>query len=371
MMKKSLIAGLACAIGLGLSVAQAQVKLGMAGPITGPSASTGAQMKNGVQQAVDDINAAGGILGQKIVLSVGDDVSDPKQGVSVANKFVGDGVKFVVGNFNSSVSIPSSDVYAEYGVLQITPASTNPRFTTRKLWNVFRTCGQDEQQGLVAGDYILKNFAGKKVAIIHDKSTYGVGLASETRKALNKGGLREVLYDGVNVGEKDYSAIVSRIKQSGADLLFFGGLYTEAGLILRQMRDQGVQTVIMGGDGIAANEFGAIGGPAVEGSLMTFGPDPMRKPEAAAVVKAFEAKKINPESYTLYSYAAVQVIKQAAEKAGSLDPKKVAEAMHSGMVFNTVIGSFAYDEKGDRKDSDYVVYVWKKAADGKLIYEQL
>jgi branched-chain amino acid transport system substrate-binding protein len=370
-MKKVVLSGLALALGLGMSAAQAQVKLGMAGPITGPSAAMGSQMKNGVEQAVEDINAAGGILGQKITISVGDDVSDPKQGVSVANKFVGDGVKFVVGHFNSSVSIPSSEVFNEYGVLQITPASTNPRFTERKMWNVFRTCGRDDQQGTVAGEFILSKYAGKKIAIIHDKTTYGKGLADETKKVLNAKGLREVLYDGINVGEKDYSAVVSKIKQSGADLVFFGGLFTEGGLILRQMRDQGVQAPIMGGDGLASAEFGAIGGPAVEGTLMTFGPDPTKKPEAAEVVKKFAAKKINPESYTLYSYAAVQVIKQAAEKARSLDPKKVAEAMHSGMTFNTVIGSFAYDAKGDRKDSDYVVYVWKTAPDGKMIYEQL
>jgi branched-chain amino acid transport system substrate-binding protein len=371
-MKKVWLSGIALAASLGLSsVATAQVKLGMAGPITGPSAATGAQMKNGVEQAVADINAAGGILGQKLTLAIGDDVSDPKQGVSVANKFVGDGIKFVIGNYNSSVSIPSSEVYNENGILQITPASTNPTFTERKLWNVFRTCGRDDQQGIVASDYIATKLAGKKIAVDHDKTTYGKGLADETKKGLNAKKIREVLYEGINTGEKDYSAVVSKIKQSGADVVFFGGLYTEAGLLVRQMRDQGVKAVLMGGDGIAAAEFGSVGGPGVEGSLMTFGPDPTKRPEAAAVVKALEAKKINPESYTLYSYAAVQVIKQAAEKAKSLDPKKVADTIHSGMTFDTVLGKFSYNAKGDRQDADYVVYIWKKAPDGKLIYEQM
>ena len=371
-MSKLWLSGLVLAAGIGLAgAAHAQVKLGVAGPITGPSAATGAQMKNGAEQAIADINAAGGILGQKITLSVGDDVSDPKQGVSIANKFVGDGVKFVVGNYNSGVSIPSSEVYNENGILQISPGSTNPTFTERKLWNVFRTCGRDDQQGAVAADYIATKMPGKKVAIVHDKTTYGKGLADETKKGLNAKGVTEVLYEGVNTGEKDYSAVVSKIKQSGADLVFFGGLYTEGGLIVRQMRDQGVQAVMMGGDGLAAAEFAAVGGPGVEGSLVTFGPDPTRRPEAAAVVKAFEAKKINPEAYTLYSYAAVQVIKQAAEKAKSLDPKKVAETIHSGATFDTVLGPLSYDAKGDRKDADFVVFIWKKAADGKLIYEQM
>jgi branched-chain amino acid transport system substrate-binding protein len=372
MMKKVWLSGIALAASLGLSSATlAQVKLGMAGPITGPSAATGAQMKNGVEQAVEDINAAGGILGQKMTISIGDDVSDPKQGVSVANKFVGDGIKFVIGNYNSSVSIPSSEVYNENGMLQITPASTNPMFTERKLWNVFRTCGRDDQQGVVAGDYIAAKLPGKKIAVVHDKTTYGKGLADETKKAINAKNIREVLYEGVNVGEKDYSAVVSKIKQSGADVVFFGGLYTEGGLLVRQMRDQGVNAVLMGGDGLAAAEFGSIGGPGVEGSLMTFGPDPTKRPEAAAVVKKLEAKRINPEAYTLYSYAAVQVIKQAAEQAKSLDPKKVADAIHSGMTFDTVLGKFSYNAKGDRNDADYVVYTWKKASDGKLIYEQM
>ena len=371
-MSKLWLSGLVLATGIGLAgVAHAQVKLGMAGPITGPSAATGAQMKNGVEQAIEDINAAGGILGQKLSMSIGDDVSDPKQGVSIANKFVGDGIKFVVGNYNSGVSIPSSEVYNENGILQITPASTNPTFTERKLWNVFRTCGRDDQQGEVAANFIVTKMAGKKIAIVHDKTTYGKGLADETKKGMNAKGMTEVLYEGVNTGEKDYAAIVSKIKQSGADLVYFGGLYTEGGLIVRQMRDQGVQAVMMGGDGIAAAEFAAVGGPGVEGSLMTFGPDPTRRPQAAAVVKAFEGKKINPEAYTLYSYAAVQLIKLGAEKAKSLDPKKVAEAIHSGDTFDTVLGPLAYNAKGDRKDADYVVYIWKKATDGKLIYEQM
>ena len=219
-MSKLWLSGLVLAAGIGLAgAAQAQVKLGLAGPITGPSAATGAQMKNGVDQAIADINAAGGILGQKLSILVGDDVSDPKQGVSIANKFVGDGVKFVVGNFNSGVSIPSSEVYNENGLLQITPASTNPTFTERKLWNVFRTCGRDDQQGAVAADYIVTKMAGKKIAIVHDKTTYGKGLADETKKGMNAKGMTEVLYEGVNTGEKDYAAVVSKIKQSGADLV--------------------------------------------------------------------------------------------------------------------------------------------------------
>jgi branched-chain amino acid transport system substrate-binding protein len=368
-MKRITTLGLALGFAIAATgTAAAQVKFGMAGPITGPSAATGAQMKNGVDQAAIDINATGGILGQKVTVQYGDDVSDPKQGVSVANKFAGDGVKFVIGNYNSGVTMPSSEVYQENGILEITPASTNPQVTERKMWNIFRVCGRDDQQGKVAGNYILKHFKGKKIAVVHDKTTYGKGLADETKKAINKGGMKEVLYEGINTGEKDYSALVSKIKQSGADLVYFGGLYTEGGLIVRQMRDQGVKAPLMGGDGITSDEFASVGGPGVEGTLMTYGPDPRNKPEAKKVVAEFRAKKFEPEAYTLYSYAGVQVIKQAAEAAKSLDPKKVAEKMHSGMKFKTVLGDLSFDKKGDITKLDYVMYIWKKDASGKITY---
>jgi branched-chain amino acid transport system substrate-binding protein len=370
-MKKLLLTGAAlCAAFAFAGAAQAQVKLGVAGPLTGPNAAFGAQLKNGVDQAVEDLNAKGGILGQKITVLSGDDVSDPKQGVSVANKFVGDGVKFVVGHFNSGVTIPASEVYQENGMLVITPSATNPKVTERGMWNVFRTCGRDDQQGAVAADYIAKNFKDKKVAIVHDKTTYGQGLADETKKALNAKGVKEVLYEGINVGEKDFSALVSKIKSAGADIVYWGGLHTEGGLIVRQMRDQGIKAPMMSGDGITSDEFATIGGPGVEGTLMTFPPDPRNRPEAKGVVERFKAKNFNPEAYTLYSYAAVQVIAEAAEKAKSLDPKKVAETLRSGATFKTVIGDLSFDKKGDITRPDYTMYVWKKDDKGKITYVQ-
>jgi ABC-type branched-chain amino acid transport systems, periplasmic component len=369
-MKKVLLTGIALGLGLAFtSAANAQVKIAVGAPITGPNASFGTQMKNGAEQAAEDINAAGGILGQKIVVSVGDDVSDPKQGVSVANKLASDGVQYVVGHFNSGVSIPASEVYEESGILQLTPASTNPQFTERGLWNTIRICGRDDQQGQVAGDYLSKNFADKKVAVIHDKTPYGKGLADETMKAMNAKGLKEVLYEGVNPGEKDYSALVSKLKAANVDVVYFGGLHTEAGLIIRQMRDQGLQAPLMSGDGIVSSEFVSIAGPGAEGTLMTFAPDPRKNPAAKEVVERFlKNKNYDPEAYTLYSYAAVEIIKQAAEEAKSLEPKKVAEVIHSGKVFKTVLGDLSFDKKGDITRPDYVMYVWKKGSDGKIDY---
>lgn len=369
-MKTKLLAGLTLGLGLALAVpAQAQIRLGVAGPITGPNASFGAQLRHGVEQAVEDINAAGGILGQRIQLSVGDDVSDPRQGVNVANKFVGDGVKWVVGHFNSGVSLPASEVYAENGVVSITPASTNPRYTERGLWNVFRTCGRDDQQGAVAGAYLARQFAGKRVAIVHDKTTYGKGLADETQKAMNAAGLKEVIYEGVNTGEKDFSALISKLKAANVDVVYWGGLHTEGGLIVRQMRDQGLNAPLMSGDGIADNEFAAIAGPGAVGTLMTFPPDPRNRPEARAIVEKFRtARRFEPQAYTLYSYAAVQIFQQAAVATNSLDPKKIAEFMRTGHVFKTVIGDISYDKKGDITRADYVMYSWRAGPDGKVSY---
>jgi branched-chain amino acid transport system substrate-binding protein len=371
--------GLAFAVSLACAHdASAQVKLGVAGPITGGSATFGAQLKNGVEQAVEDINGAGAILRQKIQAPpmVGDDRADPKEGVSVANKFVGEGVKFVVGHFNSGVTIPASEVYQENGILEITPAATNPKVTDRNMWNIFRTCGRDDQQGGVAGEIVAERFKGKRVAMIHDKTTYGQGLADETRKTMNAKGLKEVLYEGINIGDKDYSALVSKIKAARADLVYWGGLHDTGGLILRQLRDQGVKATFMGGDGMADDEFATIAGPGAEGTLMTFSPDPRTNAANKQIVEVFRKKGFEPQAYTLYSYAAVQIIKQAAEQANSLDPRKVADVMHSGKTFNTVLGEMSYDKKGDvtgytvggKKKDRYVLYIWKKGPDGKITY---
>ncbi len=381
MTRLALAAAFAFAAPLALAgAADAQVRIGVGAPITGGSAAFGSQLKNGVEQAIEDINAAGGILGQKLILSVGDDRADPKEGVSVANKFAADGVKFVVGHFNSGVTIPASDVYQENGMLEITPGATNPRVTDRPgMWNVFRVCGRDDQQGGAAGAIIAERFKGKRVAIVHDKTTYGQGLAEETRKAMNAKGVKEVMFEGVNKDDKDFTALVSKLKAANPDLIYWGGLHDTAGLIVRQMRDQGVKAPLMGGDGITDDEFAAIAGPGAEGTLMTFAPDPRTNPANAAIVDVFRTKRhFEPQAYTLYSYAAVQIIKQAAEQAKSLDPKKVADVMHSGRAFSTVLGDISFDKKGDvsnqgyvvngKKKDRYVLYTWKKGPDGRITY---
>lgn len=362
----------ACLVTLALAACggEQKLKIGVAGPLTGKDAVFGAQLRYGADQAVQDINAAGGLNGQQIELVFGDDAGDPKQGRSVANNFVGDGVSFVIGHFNSGVTEPASDVYAENGILMITPGSTNPKITERGLTNVFRTCGRDDQQGKVAGEYIAQNFKDKKIAVVHDKTTYGKGLADETRKVMNGLGVTDVLYEGVNAAERDFSALVSKIKASEADIVYWGGVHTEGGAILRQMRAGGVNAVMIGGDGIATNEFAALGGPGTEGTLMTFGPDPQKRPEAQAVLEKFAARNFKPEAYTLYAYASVQVIAEAAKAIGSVEPLKVAEELRKGNAYKTVIGDLSFDSKGDVTRIDYVMYTWQKQADGTITYVQ-
>jgi branched-chain amino acid transport system substrate-binding protein len=358
-MKSMKLIGLVLGVSVALSAsAWAQdVTVAVAGPMTGGESAFGRQMKNGAEQFVADINAAGGLLGKKLALQVGDDACDPKQARSIAEKFASARIPFVAGHYCSSSSIPASEAYADGNVLQITPASTNPLFTERKLWNVARVCGRDDQQGLVAGEYIAKNYRGKNIAILNDKTTYGKGLADETKKALNKAGITEKMFESYNKGDKDFNAIVSRLKRDNIDLVYVGGYHQEAGLILRQMRDQGLQTLLMAGDALADKEFASITGPAGEGTLFTFGPDPRNKATAKAIVERFKAKNIDPEGYTLYTYAAMQVWSQAVTKAGTTDPKKVMDTI-KGSAWDTVIGKLEFDAKGDIKQIDYVVYKW-------------
>ena len=360
MFRRTLVASAAVlAVTLVGAAAQAQIRIATVGPMTGPYAAVGAQMKAGAEQAVADLNKAGGVNGQQLVLEVGDDACDPRQAVSVANQMASRKVAVVAGHYCSGSSIPASKVYAEEGVLQISPASTNPAYTDNGSWNTFRVCGRDDQQGLVAGKYLATTFKGKKVAILHDNSAYGKGLADETKKSLNANGLTEALYAAYTPGERDYSAIVSRMKQAGIDVIYVGGYHTETGLIARQAKEQGMNITMVGGDSLVTSEFWQIAGPAGENTLMTFPSDPRKRPTAAQAVAEFKAKGFDPEGYTLYTYGAIQIWAEAANKAKSIDGKKVADALKGGQAWDSVLGPITFDKKGDITTADYVFYVWK------------
>lgn len=365
-MKRKIIAGVSLVAMLTLaSAAQADITIGLVAPVTGPVAAYGDQVRNGAQAAVDTINEAGGILGEKVVLQVADDAGDPKQGVSSANLLVGEGVKFVVGPVTSGVAIPASDVFAENGILMVTPTATAPDLTARGLTNVLRTCGRDDQQAEVAAAYVLKNMKDKRIAVIHDKGTYGQGLADAFKAAINAGGIKEVEYNSLNPGEKDLSALITRLKAANVEVIYFGGYHPEGGLLARQLADAGVKATIIGGEGLSNTEYWAIGNEAAAGTLFTNASDALKNPASADAVKVLEAKKIPPEAFTLNAYAAVEVIKAGIEKAGSAeDPAAVATALKSGEPIPTAIGALTYGESGDLTSPSFSLFKWE---DGKIV----
>src|SRR5262247_78113 len=329
----SLLAAAALVAGLSIAPAKAAdtITIGMAGPLTGDLAEFGAQLKRGAEMAVADVNKAGGVLGKQLKLEEGDDQCDPKQAVAVANDLASKGAVFVAGHFCSSSSIPASAVYHEEGVLQITPASTNPKFTEDAAasgWKtVFRTCGRDDQQGSFAGPWIAEHFKGKRVAIVHDKSPYGQGLADLTKAAMNKAGMQEAMYEAITAGEQDYTALVTKFKQNKIDVIYFGGYHPEAALIVKQARDQGLMAPLLSGDSLNTQEFATLAGAASEGVMFTNAAEARNLPSATAVVKEFRDAGFEPEGYTLSTYAAVEVWAKAVARAGTTDSAKVAETL--------------------------------------------
>lgn len=359
-MTNKMLTGVAVGALLALSApASAEIVIAVAGPMTGQYASFGEQMQNGAELAVEQINAAGGVNGEMLRLVVGDDACDPRQAVNVANQFVGQGVVFVAGHFCSGSSIPASAVYSEEGIIQISPASTNPALTDdRPGPGIYRVCGRDDKQGAVAGGYLAENFPEGNVAILHDRTAYGQGLAEETRKAMTEAGVEPMMFEAFTPGERDYSALVSKLNAEGVGAVYVGGYHTEAGLILRQMREQGLEAQMVSGDALVTDEFWGITGELGNGVMMTFAPDPRKFEAAAQVVSAFEDKGINPEGYTLYTYAAIQAWVDATEAAGTTDFEPVVAQLDE-MVFDTVLGAIDFNEVGDPTEANYVWYVWK------------
>jgi len=337
--------------------AHADIVIGVAGPMSGQYASGGEQMRAGVGQLVADINAAGGLLGQQLRMEVGDDVCDPRQAVAVANTFVNKRVNAVVGHYCSSSTIPASEVYAEENVPMIT-ISTNGRVTDRGLENVFRISWRDDDEGAAAARYIHAKFAGKKVAVVDDRAAYGKEQADVVAKVLAELGQAPVLRTAITAGERDYTALVSRLKAGGIDVMFYGGYFTELGLILRQAQQAGLGVQFVSGNTSNNSDLIAAAGSGLDGLLFTFFPDPRESAAAAGVLARIKAGGVEPDGWALFSYAAAQAYVQAARDAGSIDPSKVQQALRAG-TFGTVIGDgVQFDTKGDRKNPSMAIYQW-------------
>ncbi|WP_299725475.1 branched-chain amino acid ABC transporter substrate-binding protein [uncultured Endozoicomonas sp.] len=334
------------------------IKIALAGPVTGPVAQYGDMQFVGAKMAIEQINKAGGINGKSLEAVVYDDACDPKQAVAVANKIVNDDIRFVVGHLCSSSTQPASDIYEDEGVLMITAASTSPDITTRGYQLIFRTIGLDSMQGPTAAGYITNAIKPTKMAIIHDKQQYGEGLASSVRDGVTAAGIDVALYEGVTAGDKDFSALIAKLKKEGVDFVYYGGYHPELGLILRQSAEKGLDVKFMGPEGVGNKDISAIAGEASEGLLVTLPKSFDQDPANARLVEAFKAKEEDPTGpFVFPAYSAVQVMADGMTLASSEDPEKVAATLRANN-FKTPTGELGFDGKGDLKDFSFVVYEW-------------
>ncbi|WP_369599911.1 branched-chain amino acid ABC transporter substrate-binding protein [Hahella sp. SMD15-11] len=338
------------------------IQIAIAGPVTGPVAQYGDMQIIGAKMAVEQINKAGGVNGDTLEAVVMDDACDPKQAVAVANKVVNEGIRFVVGHLCSSSTQPASDVYEDEGVLMITPASTNPEITQRGYKYIFRTIGLDSDQGPTAGNFIASKIKPKRVAVLHDKQQYGEGIASSVKKTLEEKGIKVVMFEGITAGDKDFSALIAKMKQADVDFVYYGGYHPELGLILRQSREKGFKAQFMGPEGVGNKDLSAIAGEASEGLLVTLPPAFDLRPENKALVEAFKAKGQDPSgAFVMTSYAAVKVMADAIAATKTTDTDVLQKYIHTHS-FNTPMGEISFQENGDLKGFQFDIYTWH--ADG-------
>jgi branched-chain amino acid transport system substrate-binding protein len=341
---------------------QADIRIATAGPMTGVYAWAGERYQRGAELAVANLNAKGGVLGQRVELIVGDDFCDAAQAEALARKFASDGVLFVAGHWCSHASIPASKVYEEADILMIAPGSASALLTDEGGPNVFRVCGRDDRQGEMVADYLAEHRAGHGIAILDDGTTWGVGVADGARHRLSERGVTVAVDQAIPPGEDEYSELVSRMQAAGVDVFFLGGYHREAGLIFRQAQARGDQLELIANSAMALEDFPMIAGPGLEGTLMAAMTYTGDRPQAKDVVARFHDQGYEPLGYTLYAYAAVQVWAQAVEAAGSFDLDPVIEVMHSRQ-FDTVLGRIGFDAKGDVTGFEpWGWYIWQ--ADG-------
>ena len=358
---KALLAGCIALAFSNMALAE-DIKVAVVGAMSGPVAQYGDQEFTGAEQAVADINAKGGIKGNKLQIVKYDDACDPKQAVAVANKVVNDGIKYVIGHLCSSSTQPASDIYEDEGILMITPAATAPELTARGYQLILRTTGLDSDQGPTAAKYILEKVKPQRIAIVHDKQQYGEGLARAVQDGLKKDNANVVFFDGITAGEKDFSTLVARLKKENIDFVYYGGYYPEMGQMLRQARATGLKTQFMGPEGVGNASLSNIAGDSAEGMLVTMPKRYDQDPANKAIVDALKAQKKDPSGpYVWITYAAVQSLATALDRTGSKEPLDLVKDLKAHGA-NTVIGPLNWDEKGDLKGFEFGVFKWH--ADG-------
>ncbi|GAK52256.1 extracellular ligand-binding receptor [Candidatus Moduliflexus flocculans] len=359
-MKKSLLLlALAVCVMANLAGAADTVKIGLMAPLTGSWASEGQEMKQIVELLAEEANAKGGVLGKQVELITEDDGGDPKTAALAAQKLSTQGIVTVIGTYGSSVTEASQTIYDENQIIQIANGSTAVRLTEKGLQYFFRTSTRDDEQGRVAAQTVEKK-GWKKVAILHDNTTYSKGLADEA-KALLEGKVEIVFYDALTPGERDYTAILTKLKAAGPDGVFFTGYYPEAGLLLKQKKEMGWDAPFLGGDATNNPDLLKVAGDTAEGYLFLSPPVPQDLPsdEAKAFLSAYAAKYngATPGSiWAVLSGDGFRVAVAAIEATGGTEADKLAEYLHSGKEFVGLTGTLSFNEKGDRVGELYKVY---------------
>jgi branched-chain amino acid transport system substrate-binding protein len=359
--RRALIGAAALGLACTAPTADAEILIGLAGPMTGDNASFGAQLRTGAEGAIDDINSHGGVLGEKLTLIVEDDGCSPKMAVPVATKLIAEKVDFLVGHWCSAVTLPASSLYADNGTVEIT-LSSNPRITDQGFDGLFRISGRDDRQGKVLADFIAKHHAGKHVALIGERSNYAIGLCAQLRKFLGEQGKVSIVLDqSIDAGTKDFSALVSGIKATGADLVIYIGYPPEAGLIINQSVDAGIKAEFISANNMSNHRIWDIAGKNAEGLSFTFLPAADLAPPSQDAVERLKAKGKKADGYTLYAYAAVQLFAAALTRANSTHTDAVAAELQKGGI-PTVLGEVSFDDKGDNLLPSWRVYRWSNGS---------
>ena len=337
----------------------ADIPIAIAGPMKGQFSQFGEQMRAGAEQAVEDINAKGGVNGEMLVLEVVDDACSADQAVAVANQLIGRGVAFVAGHFCFSASIPASEVYANAGIIQISPATTLPKFTDERPGSgIFRLAPRDDAQSEVAGRFLAEAYGTGRIAILHDKTAYGKGLTDDVKAVMNDLGKTESISLGFDAGEDNFRSLVSQLKLENIDVVYLGGYYPEAGRIKLEMDRQGLNAVLVSGDALMSEDYWTMTGTAGGGTLFTYPLVPRELPAARATVTELEESGKSADRYALTTYAAIQAWAQAVEASGGTKSEDVAKALGEGS-FDTVLGTLTFDAKGDSNVPGYIWYEWR------------
>lgn len=393
-MKKSLTLVLCAALVIPFAVSSCgpgggqQIKIGVAGPLTGEQGKAGQDLLHGVQLAVSECNARGGVLGKRVVIIAGDDRGEEKEAYNIAARLRDQGVVGVIGHYNSHCSIAGSRIYGQPGghpdnpiddantvdirmsIPQISPASTNPKYTEQGFAHVFRTCGRDDQQGRIAAAFAVNTLKVKRIAVLSDGTTYGKGLADEFKKsvAAASAGQRRaeaaaIVADAelplIKEGEPpSYAAMLDPLISLAPDLIYFGGNYPEGAMLVRQIKDRKLAAAFLSGDAIANSELIKRGGVAAEGIFFTFGPAVEEMPQAGRFYGAFKARYGELGPYSVYAYDAAGVLLQAIELAKTTSGDSLVRVLHTAK-FTGAMGELAFDAKGDITAAPYVIWTVK------------